>query len=160
MDPVAGYKLVPIWFGVGLQFPCPTCGRPSTIKLDDLQGSFTCRQCAKRLTVPSVACFYRASCKGTYVKCGGVIQRLSPPELSLEERKAWQGVPAADARPTDGSLDDARDVRGSIVSYEWGTATNGGRPDREPVSASAGQVGHRASGSSAADAGACRRSRS
>ncbi len=118
MDPVAGYKLVPIPFGLGLQFPCGDCGRSTTIKLDDLQGPFTCRQCAKRLAVPSVACFYRASCNGTYAKCGGVIQRLSAQELASEEAKAWEGERDSVGRPTDQSLDDNRDVRGSIVSYE------------------------------------------
>jgi hypothetical protein len=115
---VAGYRLVPVSFGLGLQFACGNCARPTTIKLDDLQGPFTCRQCAKRLTVPTVACFYRASCSGTYATCGGVVQRLSAHELAVEEAKAWQGEAGSDGRPTDASLDDSRDVRGSIVSYE------------------------------------------
>lgn len=117
MGHLAGYRLVSISSGVGLEFPCGTCGRPTTIRLDDLQGPFTCRQCGKRLMVPTAACFYRPSCSGTYAKCGGVVQKLSAEEVAREEARAWEGERGGDGRPTDDSLDDNRDIRGSIVSY-------------------------------------------
>ena len=117
MTPVVTCKLVPLSFAVGVEFPCGNCGRATTIRLDDVAGPFTCRQCSTRLTVPAVACFYRASCDGTYATCGGVVRKLSPQELALEEARAWEGQQGGDGGPTDDSLEGNRDVRGSIVSY-------------------------------------------
>lgn len=37
------YRLVPHLFDVCVQFSCQYCNRPITIKLDDLEGPFTCR---------------------------------------------------------------------------------------------------------------------
>ena len=88
MNPVATCRLVPLSFAVGLEFPCESCGRMTTIRLDDLAGPFTCRGCSKRITVPAVTCFYRPSCDGTYATCGGVVEKLAPRELALEEARA------------------------------------------------------------------------
>ena len=115
MTPLDRYKLVPVLFSVGVQFSCQNCDRPITIKLDDLEGPFTCRGCEERIAVPSISCVDE-SCDGTYVKCRGTIEKLSGRELEEERSAAWEGE-SRGGRPTDSDHDDYRDVEGSVISY-------------------------------------------
>ena len=110
------YRLLPYGGALVVEFSCRICNQQAKVKLNDLPGPFTCRNCKTRLVVPTVGCFYE-SCDGIYTKCGGEIRRLSDRQLAEEEAKAWRGQPDSDGRPTDSNLDSYRDVVGSVITY-------------------------------------------
>ena len=95
-------------------FNCQSCDRPILINLSDLEGPFTCRGCGERIVVPPIYCC-NESCDGTYVKCNGLIVKLSKQELEKEESAAWEGETLSGS-PTDSNHDDYRDIVGSIIS--------------------------------------------
>jgi DNA-directed RNA polymerase subunit RPC12/RpoP len=116
MAVTGSYALVPIPFGVGIAFSCQQCGRPLTIRLEEIRGPFTCRQCSARIDIPVIRCYDQA-CGGTYETCRGSILKLAGDDLERERAAAWAGEPRPTGRPTDADHDDWRDVESSILSY-------------------------------------------
>ncbi len=113
-------KLVQIHssFAVCAQFDCTSCGSRIVVEIKDVGGTFTCRKCDKKVTMPTVSCYYWKTCSGVYEKCGGIIRHLSVEELNLAEEQAWKREAASSGEPTDGNQDWNRDIRGSIKTYE------------------------------------------
>jgi hypothetical protein len=110
-------KLVRAGGRVCIQFPCEGCGKSFIVALADLGGTFTCRRCGRRSTTPAVACHYRPQCDGTYRRCNGAIEKLSPEELRKAEAEAWKDESFAGAAPTDAYRGDLGDIRGSLTTY-------------------------------------------
>ena len=110
------YTLKRMNWSIVVAFSCQSCDRPLQINLKDLEGPFTCRGCGKRIVVPSIHCL-NESCDGTYVKCNGLIEKLSGEELDKERSAAWEGETLG-GRPTDSDHDDYRDIEGSVLSFK------------------------------------------
>ena len=113
----AAYKLVPIHlFAVGVAFACGSCGRPLTIRLDELAGPFTCRQCNRRIDVPPIACIDE-TCGGRHEICGGSITRLTGDALERERAAAWEGEPAPSGRPSDDEHERIGEIEASVRAW-------------------------------------------